>query len=431
MDLNKLPLSQQQLADLIIAANTISGIMNTSAMSQPEGRLMNKKVTQRSDGRYMAKIKDRDNKYKYFYGNTELEVLNKIKEFEHKQKTEDEASSEVQTLNDYLEYWLKKYYYENVGDTTYDRQESVFLCQIKPHKIGGLKLYLVTTDDIQSFINEKITAQYSSSHLDKIVQVLRGAFEQAKASNYISINPMLGIKYSKKKLNRDKKRKELENAELGISKSKVFTNDEIAKIKKCIEEAWSKYKYYLYSPAIIFQLKTIERVGELLGLTWADIDFEKRNVVIKKGVVRVKERDENLNYTGKKQSRINPPKTEAGNRTIELCQDAIDALLELKRRYAQLGIDSKYVVCTLNGTHESERNYNRTIEAVCRRAKVDYKSSHTLRSTGITSLVNNKDIPYTEVQGIAGHENIRTTMGYVKKVNNSLEEINRNALQKI
>jgi integrase len=425
--------------DLLLIKNVMGelfiehGIISTDATPQTERSEMVKYHVHKrnSDGRFCGTIRDENEKRRFFYGKSENEVIQKIKDFEIIQKTTRPSDPKIKTLNDFIYYWFKNYYFNSVGDTTYDRMESTFISQIKSHKIGQIELHLVTTDDLQTFINEKVSSGLSISSLDKIIQILRASLDQAFKSSHILRNPITGVYYSKMRIRKEKERKTLENEEDEELQVRTYSDNELIILKKCIHESWLKHKYYLYSPAIIFQLKTLLRAGELLGLKWSDIDFNNKVIYIKRGIVNVKERDVNGNYTGHKIRRLNPPKTKAGKRVIPLCADAIDALLELKNRYEIMGIKSKYVVCTLTGTCVSQRNYNRLIETICTRANIMYRSSHKFRITGITALVNNKDMPVTRTKEVAGHTNTRTTLGYVQSVLNDYDDVTRNAFQNI
>ena len=66
------------------------------------------------------------------------------------------------------------------------------------------------------------------------------------------------------------------------------------------------------------------RIGELLGLTWYDLDFSQEIITI----------DHQLVYTevdGKRQFVISETKTESGQREIPMLADVKEILLEMRR----------------------------------------------------------------------------------------------------
>lgn len=68
------------------------------------------------------------------------------------------------------------------------------------------------------------------------------------------------------------------------------------------------------------------RIGEVLGLTWDDLDFEERHISINHNAVYHVIEDEEGNRHP--EMHINTPKTEAGNRVIPMIDEVYEAFLE-------------------------------------------------------------------------------------------------------
>ena len=88
---------------------------------------------------------------------------------------------------------------------------------------------------------------------------------------------------------------------------KVLSNKEVNKLEKyCLEENSLK------SLGILICLNTGLRIGEICALKWADIDFEKKLISIKKTLQRV--------YTTEKKTRIilDSSKTDSSIRAIPM-----------------------------------------------------------------------------------------------------------------
>lgn len=83
-----------------------------------------------------------------------------------------------------------------------------------------------------------------------------------------------------------------------------------------------------YENLILTALGTGMRAGELLGLTWDDVDFRKREIRVNKTLVHIKD-SETKKYVFKYQT----PKTKNGTRTIPM-QDSV--YKALKRQYVQI-----------------------------------------------------------------------------------------------
>ncbi len=86
-----------------------------------------------------------------------------------------------------------------------------------------------------------------------------------------------------------------------------------------LETAARSHNYYQY--ALI--LETGLRTGELIGLTWDAIDFEKRTLTVNK----------TLEYRHKQTEwRAGPPKTRQSYRTIPLTNRAVEILQEVRAK---------------------------------------------------------------------------------------------------
>ncbi|WP_027421070.1 tyrosine-type recombinase/integrase [Crocinitomix catalasitica] len=86
---------------------------------------------------------------------------------------------------------------------------------------------------------------------------------------------------------------------------------------------------------------------------------------------------------------------------------------------------------TIHFFNDTNQNYNRLLKDIGRIAETALPlQSHVARHTCITILVNEAGIPIQDVQKIAGHAKIETTMGYLKhdekEVNKSLSIANWN-----
>lgn len=62
------------------------------------------------------------------------------------------------------------------------------------------------------------------------------------------------------------------------------------------------------------------------------------------------------------------------------------------------------------------------MRTLCKKAGVNYFRFHPLRHAG-ASLMESINIPIREIQGILGHENSKTTEGYIHSMNQIKIEI--------
>jgi integrase len=140
---------------------------------------------------------------------------------------------------------------------------------------------------------------------------------------------------------------------------------------------------------------TLARSREINNLRWEDIDFEKRTITL---------------YTRKKRYGTKTP------RTIPMTNQLFSVL---KSRYQKLRSQIPWVFShkyysmiektLIVGPFKDRKKF---MHSLCKKAGVKYFRFHPLRHAG-ASLLESINTPITEIQGILGHENRKTTEGYI------------------
>lgn len=146
-------------------------------------------------------------------------------------------------------------------------------------------------------------------------------------------------------------------------------------------------------------LATGLRRGELLGLTWADVDLVDGylNVARSRGVAGV-----------------DTPKTKKGRRTISLDGGTVDALARWKDQQEvaanTIGAwSSTYVATDLDGRPIQPQAFTRRFQAAAKRAGLPIPRLHDGRHTAAT-LALQAGVPINVVSGRLGHEHVSTTL---------------------
>ena len=153
-----------------------------------------------------------------------------------------------------------------------------------------------------------------------------------------------------------------------------------------------------------FMLQTGLRTGEMIGLKWGDIDFEKR-------ILHVSRTMEYRYSVG--EWRIGETKTKNGCRDIPLTSEAIEILKRQKKKVQQLKTVrmefSEFVFLSRKGEPTKNSAYDTKLMYYCDKVGMQRFSMHTLRHTFATRCIEAGMKPKT-LQMILGHSNIGITM---------------------
>ncbi len=390
-----------------------------------KGRILQPNERQRSDGMYEYRYTD-GNGVKHSVYSWRLVPTDRIpsgkrsgklslREMEENIQREiltgiDSYSAATLTLNDCFNSYMESA--KLLQRKTRDGKEKIYNSKIKP-LIGQLKVARLTKNDVKLLYLKVLDTGVSIETIIKIDDVLNCILENALSNRAINYNPCSDVLSElKRELRYERKQKHC----LTIAEQKAFL-DYIAKN--------SKYKHW--HPFFKFMLGTGCRVGEAIGLTWDNCDFEN-------GVIRI---DHAIRYykvgdTDDYGLEITKPKTSAGLRITPMLDTARELLLRERPRQAltiskEIIIDgvTGFVWRTKRGTlpipgtinaalYAIQRDYNLAEEVTSRKEGreplyLPKFSAHVLRHTFCTRLCENESNTKV-IQKVMGHASIVTTM---------------------
>lgn len=302
------------------------------------------------------------------------------------------------TVEEWINRWLETYKKIEVSVTTWAKYYATFNSYIKP-ALGTIQLQQLRSEHIQQLYQKLVDYGYSYSTVYMVHVVLNGALKQALKNKLIYFNPMEGVTLPKKPKHR----------------AKVLTFEEQQKFMKVL-------KGERLGPAFLVLLFTGIRRGELLALTWQDIDFDKKIITVNKSVVVV-------SNTGKIELIIKSTKT-GDIRFIPMSDTVFKALKEHQERMileGNYGID-KPVFCTRNGNYIYPANLNTKYKELLKLAGItENYNLHVLRHTFATRLLES-GVSIKIVQKLLGHVRMSTTADIYSHV---LFEVQKDAIQKL
>ena len=285
------------------------------------------------------------------------------------------------TYKNWLNEWLTHYIKHSSKQRTFEQYSKVAQIHILPY-LGDIELTDLTPFVLQKFItdlttngNKRTGKGLSPNFVKTILSVVQNSLKTAHLVGYLP-------EYSANKIKRPK---------IIEKQVECFTIQE----QKRIEEAALSAKKDKCR-GIILCLYTGLRIGELLALTWNDIDFEK-------SILSVTKTCHDGNENGKHIRIIDTPKTENSRRQIPLSKTLIKMLKDMKKK-------SKCEFVIADGEKPVfTRSYQRTFELLLKKLKLPHKGFHSLRHTFATRAIE-CGMDVKSLSEILGHKNATITL---------------------
>lgn len=257
---------------------------------------LGKGISQRADGRYMARYK---NKCKY--ADTEKEIRRVYRQLVTDIENNTYIETNSITLNEYFKQWLESRF--DVKGSTKATYKTIYE-RVKPI-LGNKKVQKITKLDIKKLQSELVEENKATVTINSTIMLLFSVFKSAKDDGIILVNPCEGVK-SLKACNQCQAVETIHRA-LTVEEQKIFMDE----VKE--GESW-------YYNMIDFMLCTGVRMGEARALQWKDIDY-KNNVIHIKNNMSKDENNKQVKST---------PKTKTSIRDIPLT-DNIKSILNRQR----------------------------------------------------------------------------------------------------
>lgn len=277
------------------------------------------------------------------------------------------------TVQEWAEIWFATFAVPKLKPVTAKRYRGILDNHILP-ALGAARLTQIKPWQIQSLYNNM-----TSGVAQNVQAVLNQIFDTALKQRYISVNPCIGV-------NLPKSKKE---------KTPPLQENEAAALVEAVRGTkWENI--------IIVALLCGHREGELLGLSWDDIDFKNGQMTIKQQLNREKEIVSTK--TGKARTFVMPPAV------IQALQSERCVQLE-RQKLVGACWDNKYNLCFTDelGQPIVVSTFYREVKKLGERIGRPDIHPHTLRHYCATAAVA-AGASLKSTQNILGHSSSKMTL---------------------
>ena len=295
--------------------------------------------------------------------------------------------SENITLKDFMKNWLENVVALNVKPTSLQSYTACFSRHILP-TLGDIAVQALTPAKLDEWMRGLLKAGYSKNTISSVHALIHHALDYAVyPAEIISANPSTYIKVPKK-------------VPTNIIKRHIVSQE---KLSELLEKYPFGSPYYI---PILILFHTGMRISELCGLTWNDIDFDKKVIMLnhqmvciyRKGYFFSTLKTESSNrhiliddfLTGELRrwkERQTENENSAGDSCVHIYRNSENKIIQQSKGLGEIDAERVFHVCTrVGGRIILKTHLERTLQR-------ENLNAHSFRHTHATTLIENGATP--------------------------------------
>ncbi len=357
----------------------------------------------------MPKMKHRDlyevtctveGKRYHFFAKSKGEAIAKRDAFKDRVKKAPLSLSGY-SLAEWVSAWLVAIK-NDVSPQTYTSYTLEMRKHIINAPIGNIRLSDLTPIMFRNYWQKLLDDGLSPRTVSYIHTIIGSSLKQAVLDGALIANPLAAVKRPRQ-----------------IRKQAVALDpDQIAALMNAIDDP-------VFHRLVHVTLATGLRRGELQGLTWDDIDFQKSRLSVNQSVIKDNGREVVSTAL----------KTKSSRRTITIDKKTLEVLRE-QRAYCQSLMlryrlpEIHFVFPREDGNPIRQNTISKKFTQYCRAAGIEGVTFHSLRHTHATELVK-AGIHFKIIQARLGHSSFAITMDTYSHISPGEDEKAAEAIQKI
>lgn len=299
----------------------------------------------------------------------------------------------MMNYKEWVDIWLNSKIRPAAKERTFKKYSQIVGKYLLP-EFGDSELDKISALDLQLFSGRLSNSGLASNTVNGIISVLKASFVCAFQLEQISSDKTAAIKRPKTR-------------EKGVTS---FDNRELCLIENYVLNSNNTNLF-----GIVLDLYTGLRIGELLALTWDDVDLKKRTITVSRSCHDSWQDNHYVKI-------FDSTKTKAAERVIPIAKGLNDRLRKLKRESK-----NKFVVGGKSEFGAEIRTYQRTFCRLLKRLGIKHKGFHSLRHSFATRAIS-FGMDVKTLAELLGHSDPAVTL---KRYTHSLLEYKTEMMNKI